>query len=232
MGKKVVGFIGGLAWPSTVEYYRIYNEETNKILGEQATGEALVYSVNLPEFLHLAMNGKIDELTDRFEEAAKKLQSGGAGLIEICSNTMHIVFDELEKRVDVPMIHIIDATAEKAKEMGITTIGLLGTPVTMGSPFYKDRLMNKYGIKTVVPDEEHWEEVFRVIEEELTFNNIVESSRQYYLKVFENLREKGAQGVILGCTEIPLLIKQSDTDLPVFDTTELHAKAAAEWAVK
>lgn len=230
--KKVAGFIGGVAWPSTVEYYRIYNEETNRRLGGINTAEAMVYSVNLPEFLQLAMEGRVEELTDRFEVVAKKLQAAGAGLIEICSNTMHVVYDELEKRLDVPMIHIIDATAEHAKEMGITRLGLLGTTVTMGTDVYKSRLMEKYGIETVVPDEEYWEEIFRVIEEELTFNVTKESSLQYYLKAIENLRAKGAQGVILGCTEIPLLVHQKDTDLPVFDTTELHAKAAAKWAVE
>lgn len=230
--KKVAGFIGGVAWPSTVEYYRIYNEETNRALGGINTAEAMIYSVNLPEFLQLAKEGRIEELTDRFEVEAKKLQNAGVGLIEICSNTMHLVFDELEKRLDVPMIHIVDATAEKAKEMGISKIGLLGTTVTMGTDFYKKRLLEKHGLEAVVPDEEYWPEIYRVIEEELTFNNIREESLRYYLKAIENLRGKGAEGVILGCTEIPLLVHQKDTDLPVFDTTELHAKAAAKWAVE
>ncbi len=228
--KRVIGLIGGTAWPSTVDYYKFINEESNRILGGNHTCECLIYSVNLPEYLGLAKEGKVEELVEKQAAVAQKLIDAGAGLIELCSNTMHIQFEELEKRVSVPLVHIVDATAEKAKEMGLTKLGLMGTPITMKEPFYRDRFA-KHGIEVVVPDEQYWEEIFRVIEEELTINELKDSSRKYYQEVMDHLEQKGAQGVVLGCTEIPMLIKQTDAKLPVFDTTELHAKKAALWAV-
>lgn len=232
MGERIIGLIGGTAWPSTVEYYKYINEASGKVLGGDNTAQCLIYSVNLPEYLALAMAGDKDALTEKYVGAANRLVAAGAGLIEICSNTMHMVFDEVEARVSVPMVHIVDATAEKAKSMGITKLGLIGTTVTMQGTFYQDRLLKKHGIETVVPDEEYFAEIMRVIQEELTFYNTSEASLAYYLKAIENMRGKGAQGIILGCTEIPILVKQENTDLPLFDTTSLHAQAAVDWALE
>ncbi len=231
MEKRIIGLIGGTAWPSTVEYYKVINEMSNKVLGGEATVESLIYSVNLPDYLAIAMRGDIATLADWYETAANRLIAGGAGLIEICSNTMHLAFDEVEKRISVPMVHIIDATAEKAKSMGIKKLGLLATNVTMRGTFYQTRLLERHGIETVVPDEEYFDEIMRVIQRELTFYEVKDTSREYYLKACENLRSKGAEGVILGCTEIPILLKQEHTDLPLFDTTTLHAQKAVEWAL-
>lgn len=227
---KKIGMIGGLSWQSTVDYYRVANEESNKLLGGCDTAEILMYSVNLAEMLGYA--GKNDKVTlaRRLSDVAKTLEDAGAGLVVLCTNTMHMVAPEIEAALHVPFLHIADAAAYEIKRRGFTKVGLLGTPFTMSQPFYRQRLKELHGIDVVIPDERHHAEIYRVITEELTFGKLLDSSRTYFLSVIEELRAQGAQGVVLGCTEIPMLIKQKDTDLPVFDTATLHAAEAVRLA--
>ena len=215
---KRIGLIGGLSWQSTVDYYRIINEESAKRLGGLNNVESIVYSVNLNEMLEHMGKGEVEILGGKFAAVGKKLEEAGADLIVLCTNTMHAACAQLEESIHVPFIHIADATADEIKRLGLHKVGLMGTPFTMGQDFYKGRLRDKHGIEVIV------------IQEELTFGILKDESRKYFLSVIEELRSRGAEGVILGCTEIPMLIKQTDTDLPVLDTTALHAMAAVRLA--
>ena len=228
---KKIGLIGGLSWQSTVEYYRIINEESNRRLGGLDTAECILYSVNLAEKLGRMTRGEYQQLGQEFLDVGQKLVAGGADMVLLCTNTMHAVYDTLSAGLSVPVLHIADATAAAIRRQGLTKVALLGTPFTLTQPFYKDRLKQLYGIDVVIPTPEQGAEIYRVIQEELTFHLLKESSRRYFLDVLDTLRAQGAQGVILGCTEIPLLIQQQHTDLPVFDTTTLHALAAVDEAL-
>ena len=228
---KKIGLIGGLSWQSTVEYYRIINEESNRRLGGLDTAECILYSVNLAEKLGRMTRGEYQQLGQEFLEVGQKLVAGGADMVLLCTNTMHAVYDTLSAGLSVPVLHIADATAAAIRRQGLTKVALLGTPFTLTQPFYKDRLKQLHGIDVVIPTPEQGAEIYRVIQEELTFHLLKESSRRYFLDVLDTLRAQGAQGVILGCTEIPLLIQQQHTDLPVFDTTTLHALAAVDEAL-
>lgn len=228
---KKIGIIGGLSWQSTVDYYKIINEESNLRLGKKSTVEQIIWSTDLETKFNHVINGELDILADEFAEIAGGLEKAGADCVIMATNTMHLVFDKVAQSVNIPMIHIADPTAEAIKKAGFNKIALLGTSFTCTHPFYMGRLKEKFGIDCLVPTEEEKTEIQRVIEEELTFNIIKDSSRDYYLKVIDELAQQGAQGVILGCTEIQMLIKQEDTDLPVFDTTTLHAMAAVDFAM-
>ncbi len=228
---KKIGLIGGLSWQSTVEYYRIINEESNRRLGGLDTAECILYSVNLAEKLGRMTRGEYQQLGQEFLEVGQKLVAAGADMVLLCTNTMHAVYDTLSAGLSVPVLHIADATAAAIRRQGLTKVALLGTPFTLTQPFYKDRLKQLHGIDVVIPTPEQGAEIYRVIQEELTFHLLKESSRRYFLDVLDTLRAQGAQGVILGCTEIPLLIQQQHTDLPVFDTTTLHALAAVDEAL-
>lgn len=228
---KKIGMVGGLSWQSTVDYYKIINEESNKRLGNKSTVEQIIWSTDLERKFNHVVNGELDELADEFIEIAQGLERAGADCVIMATNTMHLVFDKVAASVKIPMIHIADPTAEAIKKAGFDKVALLGTSFTCTHPFYMGRLKEKYGIECLVPTEEEKVEIQRVIEEELTFNIIKDSSRDYYLKVIDELARQGAQGVILGCTEIQMLIKQEDTPLPVFDTTTLHALAAVDFAM-
>ena len=228
---KKIGMVGGLSWQSTVDYYKIINEESNKRLGNKSTVEQIIWSTDLERKFNHVVNGELDELADEFIEIAQGLERAGADCVIMATNTMHLVFDKVAASVKIPMIHIADPTAEAIKKAGFDKVALLGTSFTCTHPFYMGRLKEKYGIECLVPTEEEKVEIQRVIEEELTFNIIKDSSRDYYLKVIDELARQGAQGVILGCTEIQMLIKQKDTPLPVFDTTTLHALAAVDFAI-
>lgn len=229
---KKVGLIGGLSWQSSVDYYRIVNEESNKRLGGNSTIESIMYSTDLHGKLEHVFKGEYRQLAREFTDIAQSLEKAGADVIVLCTNTMHLVFDQVARNVGVPMIHIVDATAQAIKKAGLEKVALLGTTFTMTQPFYKEKLKDQYGIETLVPKEEQMTEIMRVIEEELTFNILKEESRQYFVNVIKELQRQGAQGVILGCTEIPMLIKQKDSPIPVFDTTYLHAVAALDWAME
>ena len=228
---KKIGLIGGLSWQSTVDYYRIINEESNKRLGAKSTVESIIYSTDLETKLDHVYKGELDVLTDEFIGITKSLKQAGADVVLLCTNTMHIVFEGIQKNVDVPMIHITDATAAAIQKAGLKKVGILGTTFTMTQPFIIGKLKEEYGIECVSPDPEDMPEIMRVIQEELTFNILKDSSREYYVNVIRKLQAKGAEGVILGCTEIPMLIKQKDSPVPVFDTTELHALSAVDYAL-
>ncbi len=228
---KKVGLIGGLSWQSTVDYYRIINEESNNRLGNKSTVESIIFSTDLERKYNLVTSGQLDTLAEEFIDIAHSLERAGADVIVMCTNTMHTVFNEIQARTQVPMIHIVDATGQAIKDAGVDKVALLGTTFTMTQPFYIKKLKDDFGIDTVVPKPEQMDEIMRVIEEELTFNIIKDNSREYFVKVIEELKEQGAKGVILGCTEIQMLIKQKDSPVPVFDSTELHALAALNFVM-
>lgn len=229
---KVIGLLGGMSWESTLEYYRIINETVKERLGGLHSAKCILYSFDFAEIELLQREGDWDKLAEMLIDAAKKLEACGAGLIVICTNTMHKLADKVEAKINIPLIHIVDATAEKILEKNIKQVGLLGTRFTMEEPFYKRRLEEKYGIKVIIPNSKEREIVDRVIFEELVLGIIRQSSRERFKQIIYSLVDRGAEGIILGCTEIPLLIKQEDVTVPVFDTTTIHARAAVEFALR
>lgn len=229
---KTIGLIGGLSWESSIEYYRIINEEVKKRLGGLHSAKCIMYSLDLDEIAQLQHSGNWDESTKLMIDAAQRLERAGADFIVICTNGMHKVFDEMQKSVKIPVLHIIDATAEKIKSCYLNKVGLLGTKYTMEEDFYKGRLSKKHSINVIVPDEKERQVVHDVIYNELCVGKMRKESKEKFRKIMANLVANGAEGIILGCTEIQLLIKQEDCRIPLFDTTEIHAKAAVEYAFK
>ena len=223
---KTIGMIGGMSWESTVTYYQIINEAVKEELGGFHSAKILLYSVDFSELEECLTKGDWDKITDILGTAAGNLEQAGADLLMICTNTMHKVAPEIQKRIGIPLIHIAEATAEALKEKEIKRVGLLGTAYTMRQDFYRDKI-NAAGISVVIPEENDIELVNRVIFDELCLGIVKEESKTEYLRIIDLLAEQGAQGIILGCTEIGLLICQEDTEIPVFDTTQIHAKKAA-----
>jgi aspartate racemase len=222
---KTIGLIGGMSWESSAEYYRILNEETQKLKGGNHSCPCILYSVDFQPIEELQHKERWKELGDLLTTAGKNLADAGAEMILLCTNTMHYASEGLEA-LPVPFIHIADATGEVIWKKGLKKVGLLGTRFTMEKDFYKNRLLEKWDVETIIPEEKERHEVHRIIYEELVKGIVRKNSREYYLKVIKKLSEAGAEGIILGCTEIPLLIRQEDTDIPVFDTTYIHAMAA------
>ena len=229
---KTIGLIGGMSWESSIEYYRIINEMTKAKLGRLHSGKSIMVSVDFAEIEILQHQGRWAEAAEILMEAAKDLENGGANFIVLCTNTMHKVADELEASVKIPLLHIADATAQRVKDSGIQKIGLLGTRFTMEEEFYKDRLSQKYGLHVSIPNAEEREIVHRVIYEELVLGKIVPRSKEQYIGIMERMVDQGAEGIILGCTKIGLLIHQEDNEVPLFDTTRIHAEAAVEYALR
>ena len=223
---KTIGLLGGMSWESTVTYYQIINETIKEKLGGLHSARILLYSVDFAEIEKCQAEGDWEKSADILSEAARNLEKAGADFIVICTNTMHKVAPEIQDRIHVPVMHIAEATAEVLKENQITKVALLGTKYTMTQDFYKKKL-EENGITVLIPDEKSIEIVNRVIYDELCLGMISSGSREQYLKIIDALALKGAQGVILGCTEIGLLVHQEDTSLPVFDTTQIHARKAA-----
>ncbi|WP_141430525.1 aspartate/glutamate racemase family protein [Bacillus sp. 03113] len=228
---KTIGLIGGLSWESTADYYKYLNTFVKEKLGGLHSAKCLLHSFDFEEIVTLQKNAEWDKATNCMTDAAQKLENGGADVILICTNTMHKMAEEVEASVQIPLIHIADATAKKIKQQGLKTVGLLGTKFTMEQNFYKERL-NAHGIEVVIPNEDDRQTIHNVIFDELCKGMIKESSKAAYLQIMSKLQEKGAEGIILGCTEIPLLIKQADSDIPLFDTTCIHAEAAVEFALQ
>ena len=228
---KIIGLIGGTTWISTLEYYRIINEDTNEKLGGKHSANCILFSIDFEETI-IKNHENWNEIAKSIIYAAKTLEKAGAQLIIICANTIHKIADEVEKNINIPLIHIIDATGEKIVEKNINKVGLIGTKITMNEDFYKKRLKDKYEIETIIPDVIDQDIINNIISEELTFNIIEKSSKQMLLKIINKLISKGAKGIILGCTEIPLLLKSSDIDIPVFNTTIIHAKKAVEYSIE
>ncbi|HDI32011.1 MAG: aspartate racemase [Thermoprotei archaeon] len=229
---KVIGLIGGISWESSLEYYRIINKAVKERLGGFHSAKCILYSLDFDEVVRLQHEGKWHELARLMTNAAVKLERAGAELLLICANTMHKVADHVQERVRIPLIHIIDVTAERILERGIKRVGLLGTRFTMEDGFYRKRMGERFNIEVLLPDKDERELVHRIIYEELCQGVIRQSSKESIRKIIERLKLKGAEGIILGCTELPLLIKQGDVDIPVFDTTKIHAIAAVEHALK
>ncbi len=229
---KVMGLIGGMSWESSAEYYRIINEMIKLELGDLHSCKSIMYSVDFGEVEVLQHNGQWDELTDMMIHAATSLEKAGADFIVICTNTMHKMAKDIQSKINIPIIHIADTVSEKIKEMKLSRVGLLGTKFTMGQDFYKKRIKEKYNIDVIVPCEKDQEIIHRVIYDELVKGNFTEQSKRQFIEVINKLADKGAEGIILGCTEIPLLVKQEDVDVPIFDTTTIHAQYAVKYAIE
>jgi len=229
---KTIGLIGGMSWASTVEYYRIINEETMARLGKPHSAKSLIYSVDFAEIEALQRAGRWEEAGRILADAAGRLEAGGADLLVLCTNTMHKIADTITQRVNIPFIHIVDATGAALRAAGITRVGLLATRFTMEEDFYVGRLTKLHGIDVRVPDRPDRDVVHRIIYEELVFNDARAGSKLQFLAIVHRVVEHGAQGVILGCTEIGLLLKQQDCFVPLFDTTRLHAVAAVDLALQ
>ncbi|HDM8154861.1 TPA: aspartate/glutamate racemase family protein [Vibrio harveyi] len=228
---KTIGLIGGMSWESTANYYQIINREVKARLGGLHSGKVCLYSVDFAEIETLQHQGRWDDTAIILAQAAKSVEAGGADFILICTNTMHKVADQIQQAVNIPLVHIADATAEQLVVDGIKKVGLLGTRFTMEQDFYKQRLIDKFGVDVVVPSSDDQTIVHDVIYNELCKGEVHDDSRQHYLTIIEKLVEQGAEAVILGCTEIAMLVESQHTDVKLYDTTEIHAKAAVEKAL-
>lgn len=228
---KTIGLIGGMSWESSIEYYRIVNETAKAKLGGLHSAKSIMYSVDFAEIEILQRQGRWQEAAQVLIGAAKSLESGGADFIVLCTNTMHKVADDIQAHTHIPILHIADATAQQIKDSGIGKIGLLGTRFTMEEDFYISRLTQKYGLDVIIPNDQEREIVHRVIYDELVIGEIRQNSKERYIDIIKRLVEGGAEGVILGCTEIGLLVHDGDCRVPLFDTTKIHAVAAVEYAL-
>ena len=227
---KNIGLIGGMSWESSAEYYRLINQAMKARRGEHHNARSIMATVSFEEIKELQHAGKWEELGRRMQVVARQLQAGGADFILLCTNTMHRVAPAIEAVLDVPFIHIVDPTAQALRSAGISRVGLLGTRFTMEDDFFKGRMQSLHGVEVMVPTEAERVAVHDIIYNELCHGIVHDGSRSTYQRVIEGLRQSGAQGVILGCTEMALLIKPADSGLPVFDTAELHVQAAVMMA--
>ncbi len=228
---KTIGLIGGMSWESSLEYYRIINEQVKHRCGGLHSARSLMYSVDFAEIETLQQQGRWDTAAMILADAARRLERGGADLLVLCTNTMHIVADAIANAASIPLLHIADPTAEAVHTAGLRTVGLLGTRFTMEQAFYKGRLTEQHGLTVLVPEDTERETIHRIIYDELCLGIIQPEARAAYLRIMERLQAAGAQGIILGCTEIGLLIRAEDSRLPLFDTTRLHAEAAVAYAL-
>ena len=229
---QTIGLLGGMTWRSTLEYYRIINEETFRRLGTSRSAPVVIYSVDFGLLDAMQSEGRWADAACYLSGAAACIERAGADFLLLCANTAHIVAPKIERTVSIPLVHIGDAVAEEIHQRGIVSVGLLGTGFTTGKSFFKDRLASKHHLRVIVPGERKRSTVNRIIYEELCRGKILEGSKNAVLQIMQDLREEGAEGIILGCTELPLLIGQSDTSIPVFDTTRLHAQKAVDLALK
>jgi aspartate racemase len=229
--KATIGLIGGMSWESSAEYYRIINQEMQRRLGGVHSARSLMWSVDFGEIERLQHAGEWDRLADEMRDAAIRLERGGADFIVLCTNTMHRLADAISGAVGIPLLHIADPTAQRIKEDGFERVGLLGTAFTMEQDFYKGRLQGRHGLTVIVPDAEDRRIVHDVIYKELVVGQIRPESRLAYREIMARLVERGAQAIILGCTEIMLLVSDEDSTVPLYDTTTLHALAAVDSAL-
>jgi len=228
---KMIGLIGGMSWESTVPYYQQINEVIKERLGGLHSAKLILYSVDFHDIERLQNAGQWATAGRLLAEAARSLQSAGAEFLVLCTNTMHKVASTIEASVGIPLFHIADPTALKIREAGYSKVGLLGTRFTMEEGFYIDRLQDRHGLQVLVPKSEDREIVHRIIYEELCLGRVLPKSRSEYRRVIADLKGQGAQAIILGCTEISLLVGPEDAEIPLFDTTRIHARSAAEWAL-
>jgi aspartate racemase len=229
---KTIGLIGGMSWQSSIEYYRIINEGVGQRLGNPHSAVSLMYSVDFGEIEELQRQGRWDAAAAIMVDAARRLEAGGADFVVICTNTMHKLADITQAAIHIPILHIADPTASAIRAANLKRIALLGTRFTMEEDFYKGRLIQKHGLDVLIPNGEDRQVVHRVIYDELVVGVINPESRAAYRRIIQNLVKQGAEGVILGCTEIGLLVKEEDSPVPIFDTTLLHAQAAVDLALK
>ncbi len=229
---KKAGLLGGMSWESTALYYRLINEMVNSKLGGLHSAEIILCSVDFGPIEKLQHSGKWQEIAERLSVAASCIESGGADFLLVCTNTMHRVAPEIEEAINIPLIHIADATAEVLLTKGIENVGLLGTSFTMEQDFYKGRLQEKYGLQVMVPDEDDRKVVHRIIYDELCRGQIRKESKQKYLRIIDTLVANGAEAVILGCTEIGMLVNRADTEVSLLDTTVIHAEKAVSYALQ
>jgi len=230
-GMKTIGLLGGMSWESTVPYYRIINEVVREKLGGLHSAKAILYSVDFHDVERLQHSARWEEAGELLAASAQALQRSGADFLVLCTNTMHKVAAAIEGAVSIPLLHIADPTGTRIARAGFKTVGLLATRFTMEQDFYRRRLQEKFGLTVITPDESDREIVHRVIYEELCLGRVTESSREQYQRIIVQLIEQGAEAVILGCTEIAMLVGQQHSTVPLFDTAAIHARAAAEHAL-
>jgi aspartate racemase len=228
---RMIGLIGGMSWESSAEYYRILNRGVRDRLGPTASARCLLWSFDFSEIERLQHAGDWDGLTARMVDAAQRLEAAGAELLLICTNTMHLMAPAVQAAVGIPLLHIADPTAERIKAAGLARVGLLGTAFTMEQDFYKGRLARQHGLQVIVPGEQDRATAHRIIYEELVAGKVSPASREAFRAIIVRLVENGAEAIILGCTEIMLLVQPGDSNVPLFDTTELHAQAAIAHAL-
>ena len=228
---KVIGLIGGMSWVSSAEYYRLINQLVGERLGGLHSARLLLYSVDFEEVETFQREGRWDDAAIMLADAARALERAGADFLVLCTNTMHKVADALEKSTSLPLLHICDVAGAAIRERGLGTVGLLGTRFTMEQPFYRERLEERFGLRVLIPPEEEREAIHRIVFQELCLGLIEAASKQACLGVIGGLAGRGAEGIVLACTELPLLMAQSDVRLPLFDTTWLHAEAAVKLAL-
>ena len=229
---KTIGLLGGMSWESTALYYKLINEKIKKQLGGLHSAKVVIYSVDFDEIEKLQHLGAWDETAKILGEAAKNIQNASADFLVICTNTMHKVAPLIRTYIDIPILHIADATGKKLQNENIKKVGLLGTAFTMQQDFYKERIYKNFDIEVLIPSEEDMTIVHKIIYEELCLGLIKEDSKKEYLRIIDSLASKGAQGVILGCTEIGMLVKQADTQVKLYDTTVIHSLEAVAEALK
>ncbi len=229
---KTIGLIGGMSWESSQLYYELINKKVKEVLGGFHSSKCVLVSVDFDEIAKLQAKDDWKSLNHMMVNSAKQLENSGADMILICANTMHLCSEEIIKNTSIPLLHIAEATGEIIREQSIKKVALLGTKFTMERDFYKNILSHDYGIEVMIPSQEERNQIHDIIYTELVLGEIRSKSKEIYLNVINNLMKAGAEGVILGCTEIPLLISDSDLSVPVFNTTKIHAEKAVQWALK
>ncbi|MGF1516617.1 MAG: aspartate/glutamate racemase family protein [Nodosilinea sp.] len=228
---KTIGLIGGMSWESSLEYYRILNQTTRDHLGGLHSAKIILFSVDFADMAAMQHEGRWDDISEILVEAAQQLQMAGASMVLVCANTMHRLADDIEAHISIPFLHIADATAEAVKAQGLHRVGLLGTKFTMEEAFYRQRLAENHGLEVIIPDAPGREAVHRIIYDELCQGRFTPESRQRVLALGQDLAEAGAEGVVLGCTELELLVGDSRATVPLFPTTRIHAEAAVNLAL-
>ena len=229
---KTIGLLGGMSWESSTTYYQIINEEIREKLGGLHSAKCIMASVDFAEIEAYQSEGKWKEAAQLLSQSAKDVENGGADFLILCTNTMHKIAADMQQAINIPLLHIADATAQRIKSYGIKRIGLLGTRFTMEEDFYKGRLIQKYGLDVITPEAQDRKIVDDIIYKELCLGKINDASRHAYQDIIQGLITSGAEGIILGCTEIGLLVKQEDSSVPLFDTTQIHAEAAVVFALE
>jgi len=228
---KTIGLVGGMSWESTLEYYRIMNETVKEKLGGFHSAKIVMYSVDFAEVEDMQHKGEWDRAAVLLTDAARRVEAAGADFALLATNTMHRVYDEILPNIRIPLLHIADVTGREITARGLGRVGLLGTRFTMEQEFYKGKLVRDHGLEVLIPDEDERRAIHTILYDELCLGDIREASRDVFRKIIARLEGRGAQGIVLGCTEIPLIVKQKDYALPLFDTTDLHARAAVDLAL-